>query len=62
MPRPRTLRGAPWKALSASSNQHSDPAEGPHSTTPLRQALRRISSSPCARQAPSMLTTLPPPT
>src|SRR5205823_78570 len=54
-------RGAPWKALSACSNQHSEPADGPHSTMPLRHALRRIASRPCARQAPSMLRTLPPP-
>ena len=55
-------RGAPWNAVSDSANQHSEPAEGPHMTTPRRHARRSTASSPCALQAPSMLTTLPPPT
>ena len=42
--------------------QHSDPADGPHSTIPLRHALHKTSSSPWARHAPSIETTFPPPT
>ena len=45
-----------------SLNQHSDPADRPHSTTPPAHASRRIASMPWARQTPSIEITLPPPT
>ncbi len=44
------------------SNQHSEPALIPHSTTPASHASRSAASTPWARQIASMFTVLPPPT
>ena len=54
--------GGPWNAVTASANQHSDPALSPQSTIPRSQHSRSTSSMPCAPQTPSSETTLPPPT
>ena len=56
------VRSAPKESVTPPSNQHSDPAEIPHSTTPSSQAARKATSTPCNRQTASMLAVLPPPT
>jgi len=48
-----------WKALRALRNQQRDPALAPHITTPRSQAARSVRSSPWARHAPSIESTLP---
>ena len=61
-PGDRRRRAGRANIVTAWSNQHSEPALTPHSTTPRRQHSRSTSSSPCARHTPSRLVTLPPPT
>ena len=47
--------------MTASSNQHSEPALPPHRITPARQHSSSTAPSPCACQAPRSESTLPPP-
>ena len=55
-PGPSHALGGPWKAVTASANQHSEPALRPHSTCRAARPRRRTASRPCARQVPSRLT------